>query len=111
MFSVSERKAASPPRSTLPHPAASAASSTSGGCDLRLLFGSLALMGEGLGACPSLTAVPVGAPCPVGLCPRAFELCHPGKRQLAAGGSAWLPSYLRPGTRPSSGLSSPAAGP
>lgn len=78
------------------------------GCDLRLLFGWVALMGEGLGASP---LAPVGAPCPVGLCPSVFELCHPGKRQLAAGGSAWLPSYLRPGTRPSSGLSSPAAGP
>lgn len=54
MFSVPERRAASPPRSPLPHPAAFAASSASGGCDLQLFFGWVALMREGLGVFPLL---------------------------------------------------------
>lgn len=58
---------------------------------------------------PVLPSLRLPVPCPVGSGP-VFELCHPGKQQLRAGGCAWLPSYLHAGTRGPARGSSPSSG-
>lgn len=106
MFSVSERETDCPPRSPPPHPAASAASSAPGSHDLELLCGLVTWPEQGWVCSPHCCWV-----CPVlwGSVP-VFELCHPGKQQLCAGGCAWLPFYLHAGTCGPARGSSPSSG-